>query len=157
MAPSTAPASAEAPQTNNGEPTTTTATLAGTTHNPMERSISDFEDVQAFDVADADLPPLPEPEDDSFLRQDFHDDNDPSDGSEYLDRKMKRQLMDVESSFIPDLSAHPGASQTRIGADDTYLFGGSPGTGRPATQEGEGVQDAPKPEENMEDTQHTES
>lgn len=123
----------------------------------MERSISDFEDVQAFDVADADLPPLPEPEDDSFLRQDFHDDNDPSDGSEYLDRKMKRQLMDVESSFIPDLSAHPGASQTRIGADDTYLFGGSPGTGRPATQEGEGVQDAPKPEENMEDTQHTES
>jgi hypothetical protein len=157
MAASNAPAStAEAPQTNNGEPTPTAATSAETTHNPMERSISDLEDVQAFDVADADLPPLPEPEDDSFLRHDFHDDNVPSDGSEFMDRKMKRQLMDVESSFMPDLSAHPTA-QTRIGADDTYLFGGSPGTARPATQDAEDPQNVPVPDSSEVDTQNTDS
>lgn len=158
MAASNAPAStAETPQTNNGEPTPTAATLAEATRNPMERSISDLEDVQAFDVADADLPPLPEPEDDSFLRHDFHDDNVPSDGSEFLDRKMKRQLMDVESSFIPDLSAHPAASQTHIGADDTYLFGGSPGTVRPATHDAEDAAIVPIPDSSEEDTQNTDS
>ncbi|KAF3033522.1 Anucleate primary sterigmata protein B [Didymella keratinophila] len=156
MAASNAPASpAEAPQTNNGEPTPTAATSAESTHNPMERSISDLEDVQAFDVADADLPPLPEPEDDSFLRHDFHDDNVPSDGSEFMDRKMKRQLMDVESSFMPDLSADPAAAQPRIGADDTYLFGGSPGTVRPATQDAEDPQNVPVPDSSEGDTQNT--
>ncbi|UPX19467.1 uncharacterized protein EKO05_0009727 [Ascochyta rabiei] len=158
MASTNAPASAaEAPQTNNSEPTPTAATQAETTHNPMERSTSDYEDVQAFDVADADLPALPPPEDDSFLRHDFNDDNVPSDGSDFLDRKMKHQLMDVESSFIPDLSAHPTASQTRMGADDTYLFGGSPGAVRPATQAAADSQDAPKLDDSEDDTQHTES
>lgn len=144
-------------QTNNGEPIPTTATRAETAHNSMERSISDSEDVQAFDVADADLPPLPTPNDDSFLRQDFNDDNAPSDGSDFMDRKMKRQLMDIESSFIPDLSAQPGVSQTRIGADDTYLFGGSPGTVRPAMQDAENHQDAPNPAESGQDIQNADS
>jgi hypothetical protein len=157
MASPSAPAStAEAPQTNNSEPAPAAAKTAEATHNPMERSISNLEDVQAFDQPDADLPPLPTPEDDSFLRQDFSDDQVPSDGSDFLDRKMKRQLMDIESSFIPDLSAQPGASQTRIGADDTYLFGGSPGTVRPMQTE-DSAQDAPEGEDIEEDTQNTDS
>ncbi|KAJ4986839.1 microtubule associated protein [Stagonosporopsis vannaccii] len=159
MAPSPASSSAEAPQTNNDEPTPTDATPAKSTHNSMERSISDFADVQAFDVADADLPPLPDTDDDSFLRHDLHDDSAPSDGSDFLDRRMKRQLMDVESSFIPDLSAHPGASHPRIGADDTYLFGGSPGTVRPAlpAAHDDDAQAAPRADESADDSRNSES
>lgn len=156
MASSTASASAEAPQTNNNETATTATTRAGDTQKHMERSISDFEDVQSFDVADEDLPPLPDPDDDSFLRQDFNDDHVPSDGSEFMDRKMKRQLMDVESSFLPDLSAHPGASH-RIGADDTYLFGGSPGAVRAPMEHTEHAPKAPGAEEDDDDTQNSES
>jgi chromosome segregation ATPase len=137
MTSSTSAASAEAPQTNNKEQehTPSAATPAEVPHKSMERSISHLEDVQAFDVADADLPPLPDASDDSFMRHDFNEDLVPSDGSDFLDHKMKRQLMDVESSFIPDLSAHPSGPQTRTGADDTYLFGGSPGTVRHAENE----------------------
>nr|GFD54369.1 hypothetical protein [Tanacetum cinerariifolium] len=54
-------------------------------------------------------------------------------------------------------SAHPAASQTRVGADDTYLFGGSPGTVRPATQDAGDTQHAPKPDERGEDAHISES
>ncbi|KAF3004854.1 Anucleate primary sterigmata protein B [Curvularia kusanoi] len=156
MTSSPAPASAEAPQTNNSA-TTSAATESETPHRSMERSISHLEDVQAFDVADADLPPLPDAsDDDSFLRQDFQDDLIPSDGSDIMDRKMKRQLMDIESSFLPDMSALPGGSQTRKGADDTYLFGGSPGTVRPATQDADD-EAGTKEEEEEEDRRSAES
>ncbi|KAF2459277.1 hypothetical protein BDY21DRAFT_408530 [Lineolata rhizophorae] len=51
-----------------------------------------------------------------------------SDGSALLDEKeMKRKLMDVESSFLPDIE-HVEETQP-VGTDDTYLYGGSPGNG----------------------------
>ena len=86
MTSSTSAASAEAlaPQTNNKERTPPAATAAEAPHKSMERSISHLEDVQAFDVADADLPPLPDASDDSFMRQDFNEDLVPSDGSDFL-------------------------------------------------------------------------
>ena len=40
---------------------------------------------------------------------------------------MKRQLMDIESSFLPEPSAQVEATHAHAGVDDTYLFGGSPG------------------------------
>ena len=40
---------------------------------------------------------------------------------------MKRQLMDIESSFIPEAPIQVEAPQGQSGVDDTYLFGGSPG------------------------------
>lgn len=92
-------------------------------------------DVQIFETPDSDLPPLPV--------EDFSEDLslvDPSsdagasgsqldsDASAMLERDMKRKLMDMESSFIPDASAHEDGPAK--GADDTYLFGGSPGNGK---------------------------
>ena len=45
-------------------------------------------------------------------------------GSSTLDEKeMRRHLMDVESSFLPEKS--PVASKDRSGADDTFVFGSS--------------------------------
>jgi hypothetical protein len=59
--------------------------------------------------------------------------------SSLLGHKLKRRLMDIESSFIPDAGVtggHHSAYSTGqgtaspkllVGADDTFLFGGSPG------------------------------
>jgi archaellum component FlaC len=108
----------------------------------MADHLSDSEDVQSFEQPDADLPPLPLSSDDDFLRPGpVHGDE-----SEFMDRRMKRQLMDVESSFILDASMHPEAAHARTGADDTYLFGGSPGTVRPAPLDEESEHSAPEHE-----------
>jgi predicted nucleic acid-binding Zn-ribbon protein len=109
----------------------------------MAHDLSDSEDVQSFEQPDADLPPLPLSSDDDFLRP------DPVQGgeeSEFMDRRMKRHLMDVESSFILDASMQPEAAQMRAGVDDTYLFGGSPGAVRPAPLDEESEHSAPEQE-----------
>jgi hypothetical protein len=70
------------------------------------------------------LPPLPPSEDVSILSPGMPLAVDDSD---LLEQDVKRHLMDIESSFIPD-SSFPGAAPgAKPGADDTYLFGGSPG------------------------------
>ena len=88
-----------------------------------------------FETPDSDLPPLPEEEfDEDLSLPDPTSDRDAdvtshsqleSDTSAALD--LKHKLMDMESSFIPDASAHD--DDRPKGADDTYLFGGSPGNG----------------------------
>jgi hypothetical protein len=59
---------------------------------------------------------------------------DEEDDSSMLGQGLKRRLMDIESSFIPDGGAampttgnSAGPSGRGQGADDTFLFGGSPG------------------------------
>jgi predicted nucleic acid-binding Zn-ribbon protein len=98
----------------------------------MAHDLSDSDDVKSFDQPDADLPPLPGngdgDGDDSFLQHDFREGTAHGDGSVLMDREMKRQLMDIESSFLPELPAPAEPPQGQHGADDTYLFGGSPGT-----------------------------
>tara|TARA_R110002003_G_scaffold76_1_gene6961 strand:+ start:15972 stop:20669 length:4698 start_codon:yes stop_codon:yes gene_type:complete len=89
------------------------------------------EDVRTFDLPDSDLPPLPADDGDSFLQQDFKETSAQGDGSVLMDREMKRQLLDIESSFLPEASAHIAPAHGQAGADDTYLFGGSPGNARP--------------------------
>lgn len=90
-----------------------------------------MDDVQAFNVPDSELPPLPS-DDDSFLLKAKHGDNSDidSESSVIMNREMKRRLMDIESSFLPEPPAHQDGLQVP-GADDTYLFGGSPGRARP--------------------------
>ncbi|KAI4723903.1 hypothetical protein E4T49_08362 [Aureobasidium sp. EXF-10728] len=66
-----------------------------------------------YDQDDSDLPPLPM-SNDSLL----HLTNPHSDA--YDEREMRRKLMDVESSFMPDLLS-TRVPHERTGADDTYL------------------------------------
>jgi predicted nucleic acid-binding Zn-ribbon protein len=88
------------------------------------------EDVHSFETPDADLPPLPA-DDEGFSLAEPHSDlansAADSDTSAMLERNMRRDLLDVESSFLPDISTASGPGGGTIGADDTYLFGGSPG------------------------------
>jgi predicted nucleic acid-binding Zn-ribbon protein len=92
---------------------------------------------------DSELPPLPASDDLSVsqiapqLTEDSQLGN--SDGSALLAPHVKRHLMDIESSFVPDASPGPPAPHAPA-ADDTYLFGGSPGrtthvTKTPAAEE----------------------
>jgi chromosome segregation ATPase len=98
----------------------------------MAHKLLDSEDVRSFDVPDSDLPPLPTGDDDSFVAaHDFGDSQIHSDGSGLMDHEMNRQLMDIESSFLPEASMQVDAAQGPPGVDDTYLFGGSPGHSRP--------------------------
>lgn len=108
----------------------------------MAHDISESEDVRSFDMPDSELPPLPNDEDDSFLQaNDFGDSHMQGEESALMDREMKRQLMDIESSFLPEASVQVEA-QGRPGADDTYLFGGSPGHSRPTSRIAEDKKDA---------------
>jgi chromosome segregation ATPase len=98
----------------------------------MAHKLLDSEDVRSFDVPDSDLPPLPTGDDDSFVAaHDFGDSQIHSDGSGLMDHEMNRQLMDIESSFLPEASMQVDTAQGPPGVDDTYLFGGSPGRSRP--------------------------
>ena len=63
-----------------------------------------------YDQDDSDLPPLPMSSDSLLLP---HSDV-------YDEREMRRKLMDVESSFMPDLLSARVPNE-RTGADDTYL------------------------------------
>ncbi|KAF1956532.1 hypothetical protein CC80DRAFT_492078 [Byssothecium circinans] len=136
MDPSTTPAStADAAQTHTStsEPAPSsppTAFAVQTEH--MAGDISDAEDVRLFDMSDADLPPLPaDDDDDSFLQANLDDSHFQADESALTDGEMKRQLQDIESSFIPEASVQVEAAQGPPGIDDTFLFGGSPGNSQP--------------------------
>ncbi|KAI9771447.1 MAG: Anucleate primary sterigmata protein B [Geoglossum simile] len=76
------------------------------------------------DLDSSSLPPLPQG--DSSLLHTLSDDGGTrteGDGSALNEREMRRQLMDVESSFLPEPSfdGHPGGHAA--GADDTFVFG----------------------------------
>jgi chromosome segregation ATPase len=128
MATDNAPASsAEVSQTDELDSTPSTPTLAATHEHHMAHDISDADDVRAFDQPDSDLPPLPTDEDDSIVHHVIDEEDAHNDASVFEDHEMKRQLMDIESSFIPEAPIQVEAPQGLSGADDTYLFGGSPG------------------------------
>ncbi|KAI8939748.1 hypothetical protein NX059_003493 [Plenodomus lindquistii] len=113
-------------------PTPTTGASSTPAHDMAEAEHAD-----ASALPGSHLPPLPADtdDDDSFLQQDFREDQD---GSVFMDREMKRQLMDIESSFIPEAPPHAAPAPVQTGADDTYLFGGSPGNQRPSSPGAEG-------------------
>jgi predicted nucleic acid-binding Zn-ribbon protein len=119
--------------------------------NDMANDISESADVKIFEVPDSDLPPLPANGDDSLLHQDFKDGNAQGDGSVLMDHEMKRQLMDIESSFLPEPSAQAEAIRGSPGADDTYLFGGSPGTARPPSSQTQAETDLQRVMANLEE------
>ena len=77
-------------------------------HNALSPSHDDL-----YDQDDSDLPPLPMSNDPSLHVTNAHSDI-------YDEREMRRKLMDVESSFMPDLLS-TRAPHERTGADDTYL------------------------------------
>lgn len=124
----------EAPSTDFPSSTPSSPTPAHALQYGMAHDVSESNDVKTFDVPDSDPPPLPTEGDDSFLQQDFKEGNIHGDSSVLVDRDMKRQLMDIESSFLPEPS-QAEAAQGHAGADDTYLFGGSPGSTRPQSQD----------------------
>ncbi|XTI91135.1 hypothetical protein V2W45_1413718, partial [Cenococcum geophilum] len=101
----------------------------------MSHDLYEAEDVRSFEQQDSELPPLPIDDDDSFLQapSESADSHIINEESALMDREMKRKLMDIESSFIPEPSINAEALPT-AGVDDTYLFGGSPGNTRPHSQ-----------------------
>ncbi|KAJ9647261.1 hypothetical protein H2199_002248 [Coniosporium tulheliwenetii] len=114
------------------------STRNDTTHSPHlpdGQNMAQDEDVRTFDLPDSDLPPLPLGSDGSFLLEssELANSNIQSDGSALMEREMKRKLMDVESSFLPEVSPG-GLIGGTVGADDTYVFGGSSGGAKPASQ-----------------------
>lgn len=119
--------SAEALQTDEVDSTPSTPTLAPAHENHMAHDISDADDVRAFEQPDSDLPPLPTEEDDSIIHHVIDEEDAHNGESMFEDREMQRQLMDIESSFIPEAPVQVEAPQGQSGVDDTYLFGGSPG------------------------------
>lgn len=153
---STAPAStAEASNTHNPDAAKSSpmAAPAQGPHDSMAHDPAESDDVKSFDIPDSDLPPLPGGVDDSFLQQDFKEAGPQGEGSLLMDREMNRQLMDIESSFLPEASAPPEAVPEHGGVDDTYLFGGSPGNARPPSPRGEeeGDSDLQRVMENLEE------
>lgn len=101
--------------------------------DPLEQSsdVHEPENAHVFEQSDSELPPLPSTDDDSFLRgqSDYGHSQLHNDESALLEKEMKRKLLDVESSFLPEASPS-GQAAGVSGADDTYLFGGSPGNSR---------------------------
>ena len=125
----TAPASdAEHSQTDQLDSTPSTPTLAPAGEKHMAHTRSDAEHIHVSDRPNSDLPPLPT--EDDTLAQNVE--------SVFDDGEMHRQLMDIESSFIPEPAPQPEALQGPPGVDDTYLFGGSPGNSQRSGQHGNG-------------------
>lgn len=151
MAPATdhgASSTADAAQSQWLEPKPSLLQLQSATENVKIHDISDAEDVRSFDTPDADLPPLPtDDDDDSFLQANNHgDSNMHGDDSALMYREMKKRLMDIESSFLPEPSVAADTSQSlTAGTDDTYLFGGSAGNSRPVSSAGEDGKKAEPP------------
>ncbi|KAF9731271.1 microtubule associated protein [Paraphaeosphaeria minitans] len=117
-------------------------------HESSMHDISDAEDVRSFETPDADLPPLPADEEDSFLHADNVADSQlHGNDSALMHSEMERHLMHMESSFLidPEASVTTDAPPPAAAADDTYLFGGSPGHSRPTSKAGEGEHQAEPP------------
>ncbi|KAL5379911.1 hypothetical protein DPSP01_008193 [Paraphaeosphaeria sporulosa] len=135
------PSTADAPRTQSLEtkPSLFQLQYALEKHESTMHDISEAEDVRSFETPDADLPPLPADDEDSFLHADNVADTQLHDNdSALMHSEMERHLMHMESSFLID----PEASVTTdapppAAADDTYLFGGSPGHSRPTSKAGE--------------------
>ena len=99
----------------------------------MSEDLPEDQDVQTFDKPDSELPPLPITDDDDEAEEDslprepntVADDQLEGDESAMSEGEMKRKLMDIESSFMPDLSTGDAVQSTAngSGADDTFLFG----------------------------------
>jgi chromosome segregation ATPase len=136
MVPSSPPSiTTKAAQTTPTDPPPLPPTPAPALEKDMAHDISDADDVRSFDIPDSDLPPLPADDDDSFLQVNGSGDGAVrGDESVMTDREMKRQLEDLESSFLPEASVQVDATQGLPGADDTYLFGGSPGHSQSLSQ-----------------------
>lgn len=143
------PSTAGAPQTQSLEtkPSLFQLQSALDKHESTMHDLSDAEDVRSFETPDADLPPLPADDEDSFLHADNVADS-PLHGNDsaLMHSEMERHLMHMESSFLID----PEASVTTdapppAAADDTYLFGGSPGHSRPTSKAGEDEHKAEPP------------
>lgn len=118
-----------APQPNPPGPGSPSTSVAPAPQkDDVSHDLSDAEDVRAFEMPDSDLPPLPPDEDDSFLQTNFENSPGPGNESAFMDREMKRQLQDIESSFLPEPSAQPEtATAPPAGVDDTFIFGPPPG------------------------------
>ncbi|OCL12480.1 hypothetical protein AOQ84DRAFT_334233 [Glonium stellatum] len=101
----------------------------------MSHDLHEAEDVRSFEQPDSELPPLPIDDDDSFLQtpSESADSHIVNEESALMNQEMKRKLMDIESSFIPEPSINAEAPPP-TGADDTYLFGGSTRNTRPHSQ-----------------------
>jgi hypothetical protein len=88
-------------------------------HDYSDRGYEDHHDALSpehddlYDQDDSDLPPLPMSSDSLLHVTNPHSDL-------YDEREMRRKLMDVESSFMPDLLS-TRVPHERSGADDTYL------------------------------------
>ena len=146
-APAAMASSTDARSSHGAEPSQTheTASPSSTpTHTPadkrhMAHRRSHADHGQALEPPYSDLPTISIEHDDSILLEAAPDDDAPHGESVFDDGEMKRQLMDIESSFIPEAPIHAEAPQGLPGADDTYLFGGSPGnsqqSSRPAYSE----------------------
>src|SRR5438034_4498483 len=75
------------------------------------------------DAGSSSLPPLPQG--DSSLLHSLSDDEGmraEGGGSTLNEREMRRQLMDVESSFFPEASFEGHAGGGAVGGDDTFVF-----------------------------------
>lgn len=86
------------------------------------------EATDTFERSESELPPLPV-DGDSFLDNDVSGASFEREGNSTVDEhEMRRQLLDVESSFLPEPvpAPHP-LDHLKVGADDTYLSLGSPG------------------------------
>lgn len=125
------------------------AAISGNEGDDDEEDDEDDDD----DDRDSKLPPLPNDDDDedSFLRSDAsfldktdaeaderaHADHLRSDmgHTTFDERELRRHLMDVESSFLPDSGPGPSAAmEGRDGPDDTYVNMRSPTEDSPVGQ-----------------------
>jgi chromosome segregation ATPase len=91
---------------------------------PPQETTEPADPPETSDAPHSDLPPLPSGGD-SFLLDSEH--------SAINEKEMQRKLMDVESSFLPEAEPVATVEAPPAGADDTYLFGGSPGNVRKAS------------------------
>ena len=120
----------------------------------MSKDLPDDRDVQTFDKPDSELPPLPidDDEEDSLFHETkgMADDQLEGDESAMSEGEMKRKLMDIESSFMPDLSTGDAGQSIMNGpgADDTFLYGITSSKADGATGE---TDDSEKDKSNAED------
>ncbi|PYI10471.1 hypothetical protein BO78DRAFT_360355 [Aspergillus sclerotiicarbonarius CBS 121057] len=77
------------------------------------------------DDSNLSLPPLPDNDDSSLLLSGDDDYQERVDDQTFIrEKEMRRRLMDMESSFLPEPSTIEVAAANRtLGADDTYLMG----------------------------------
>lgn len=106
----------------------------------VNRSLADDAEIahhntqnRPFRLSHSNLPPLPPDSafEDSMLspRQEKLPDSSELeiDHTGLFESHVKKNLMSIESSFLPEASPNANPSAAAPGADDTYLFGGSPG------------------------------